>query len=74
MQVGDIVKLTHEGYNYLRREIEGITYRAAVGIIVKKYLDEFDDGSPNDKDHVYDVFIGGKIALNLFESEIMLVK
>ena len=73
MQVGDIVKLTPEGYNYLRREIEGITYRAAVGLIIKKYLDEIDDTS-NNKQYVYDVLFAGKVALNLFKSEIMLVK
>lgn len=72
ISVGDIVNLTNEGYNYLRREIKGIT-SCSVGLIVKKYLYEDGDSSSNGQ-YVYDVLFPCEIALSLFDCEIMLAK
>ena len=74
MQAGDIVKLTPEGYHYLRREIKGVICRDIVGLIVKKYLDETGEARSNSEQYAYDVLFAGKVALNLFKSEIILVK
>ena len=67
MQVGDIVKMTDEGYNYLRKEIMGITNNS-VGLIVKKYLYEDGDSLSNGQ-YVYDVLFPCEIALSLFDSQ-----
>ena len=67
---GDLVKMTIEGYNYLRKEIKGITSNS-FGLIIKKYLYKDDDNLSNEQ-YVYDVLFPCEIALSLFSSEITL--
>ena len=67
---GDLVKMTIEGYSYLRKEIKGITDNS-YGLIVKKYLYEDGDNLSNGQ-YVYDVLFPCEIALSLFSSEITL--
>ena len=69
MQVGDIVKLTNEGQNYIYEHIKKIN-RHSVGLIVKKYLYEDGDEISNGQD-VYDIMISGQVVKSLFKSEIM---
>ena len=72
MKVGDIVKMTNEGFNYLRKEIKGVS-ALSVGLIVKKYLYEDGDELSNGQ-YVYDVLFPHEIALSLFDSEIVAAK
>ena len=72
INVGDIVKLTGEGQNYIARDFKGVT-RRSVGLIVKKYLYEDGDDQNNNQD-VYDILISGHVVQSLFDSEIMLTK
>ena len=77
MKVGDIVKLTNEGWSYLFCEVWGKLRdgekRIKTGIVVKKYI--YDDGDAwSNGQWVYDVFIGGQVSTSLFDTEIALVK
>ena len=72
MHVGDIVKLTNEGQNYIYEHIKKIGNNA-VGLIVKIYPYEDGDSQSNGQD-VYDVMISGQVVQSLFGSEIMSTK
>ena len=72
MQVGDIVKLTAEGQNYIYDHIKKIGNHS-VGLILKIYPYEDGDSESNGQD-VYDVLISGKVVQSLFKSEIMATK
>ena len=72
MKVGDVVKLTLEGQNYIYDHIKKIN-RHCFGLVVKKYLYEDGDDESNGQD-VYDVLISGQVVQSLFNSEIMLTK
>ncbi len=69
MKVGDIVKLTGEGQNYIYEHIKKVSNRS-VGLILKIYPYEDGDNQSNGQD-VYDVLISGTIVRSLFSSEIM---
>ena len=68
MQVGDIVKLTLEGQNYVY-EYNKKTKGCAVGLIVNKYKYEDGDSESNGQD-VYDVLINGQVIQSLFGPEL----
>ena len=72
MKVGDIVKLTGEGQNYIYDHIKKIG-NDSVGLIVKIYPYEDGDSQSNGQD-VYDVLISGQVIQCLFNSEIMSTK
>ena len=72
MKVGDIVKLTFEGQNYIYDGIKKPD-RYSFGLVVKKYLYEDGDSLSNGQD-VYDVLIAGQVVQSLFDSEIILTK
>ena len=72
MKVGDIVKLTFEGQNYIYDGIKKPD-RHSFGLVVKKYLYEDGDSLSNGQD-VYDVLIAGQVVQSLFDSEIILTK
>ena len=72
MKVGDVVKLTLEGQNYIYEHVAKVNMNS-VGLIVKKYLYEDGDNQSNGQD-VYDVLIAGHVVQSLFNSEIMLTK
>ena len=77
MKVGDIVQLTDEGFTHLFCEVWGSLKnndrRTTTGLIVKKYI--YTDGdSWSNGQWVYDVLIGGQVAMSLFNTEIILVK
>lgn len=69
MKVGDVVKLTLEGQNYIYEHIKKVSNRS-VGLILKIYPYEDGDNQSNGQ-NVYDVLISGTIVRSLFSSEIM---
>ena len=72
MQVGDIVKLTLEGQNYIYEHIKKVSNHS-VGLILKIYPYEDGDNQSNGQD-VYDVLISGTVIQSLFSSEILSTK
>ena len=71
MQVGDIVKLTTEGQNYIY-EYNKTLRGCSVGLIVSKYKYEDGDSESNGQD-VYDVLVNGQVIESLFASELGVV-
>ena len=72
MKVGDVVKLTLEGKNYISSRLRRVTCQS-VGLIVKKYIYEDGDEMSNGQ-YVYDVLVSGQIVQTLFHDEITLSK
>ena len=72
MKVGDVVKLTLEGKNYISSCLRRVTCQP-VGLIVKKYIYEDGDEMSNGQ-YVYDVLVSGQIVQTLFHDEIALSK
>lgn len=71
VNIGDIVKLTLEGQNYVY-EYNKKSRGCAVGLIVNKYKYKDGDSESNGQD-VYDVLISGQVVQSLFRSEIGVV-
>ena len=71
MQVGDLVRFSHEGIAFIESShLDWIPIDSA-GIIVKKYIYEEGDDNSNGQ-YVYDVMVLGRIAACFFKSELVL--